>query len=89
MCHIRGRMAFVKPEQVRTTINIPAPLYCKLKTEAAAQGCSIDTLILRGVESVLMPSQSTTHRVQFLLIRSEGPKVSLSNEQIYEHVEFA
>lgn len=26
--------------------------------------------------------------VQFPLVRSEGPKVRLSNEQTYEHVEF-
>lgn len=77
----------MKSEQVRTTINIPAPLYRKLKAQAAAQGCSIHQLILRGVQEVLVPS-SSTRRVQFPLIRSEGPKISLSNEQIYDHVEF-
>lgn len=41
---------------------------------AAAQGCSARELILR--------------RVEFPLIKSKGPKVSLSNEQVYEHVEF-
>jgi hypothetical protein len=27
-------------------------------------------------------------RIQFPLIVSEGPKVELTNEQIYQHVEF-
>ena len=78
----------MKPEQVRTTIDIPAPLYHRLEIQATVQGCSVDALILRGVEKVLLSTQPAPRRVQFPLIRSDGPKVSLSNEQIYEHLEF-
>ena len=79
----------MKPETVRTTVDIPAPLYRRLKEQAAAQGCSARELIVRGVEKVLLnPRQPSRRRVQFPLIRSESPKVPLSNEQIYEHVEF-
>ncbi len=53
----------MKPEKVRTTVDVPKPLRRKLK-------------------------QPAHRRVQFPLIRSEGRKVPLSNEQIYEHVEF-
>ena len=79
----------MKSEKVRTTVDIPAPLYRRLKQQAAAQGCSAGELILRGVEKVLLNArQPARRRVQFPLIRSDGPKVALSNEQIYEHVEF-
>ena len=78
----------MKPEKVRTTVDIPMPLYRRLKDQATAQGCSIRELMLRGAEKVLLNIQRPAHRVQFPLIRSEGPKVPLSNEQIYEHIEF-
>lgn len=79
----------MKPESVRTTVDIPAPLYRRLKAQAAAQGCSARELILRGMERVVLnPRQPARRRVQFPLIRSQGPKVRLSNEQMYEHVEF-
>jgi hypothetical protein len=79
----------MKQECVRTTVDIPAPLYRKLKEQAAARGHSIRELVLAGVRSVLLHGQRPRpKRVQFPLIVSEGPKVDLSNEQIYEHVEF-
>jgi hypothetical protein len=88
MCHIYGRSS-MKPESIRTTVDIPAPLYRRLKAQAAAQGCSARELILRGMERVVLnPRQPARQRVQFPLIRSQGPKVRLSNEQMYEHVEF-
>jgi hypothetical protein len=82
-------MMGMKTANVRTTVDIPAALYRRLKEQAAAQGCSVRELILCGVEKVLLnPRQPARRRVQFPLIRSEGPKVAVSNEQIYEHVEF-
>ena len=79
----------MKQECVRTTVDIPAPLYRKLKEQAAARGHSIRELVLAGVRSVLLHGQRPKpKRVQFPLIVSEGPKVDLSSEQIYEHVEF-
>jgi hypothetical protein len=79
----------MKQECVRTTVDIPAPLYRKLKEQAAARGHSIRELVLSGVRSVLLQGQRPrAKRVQFPLIVSEGPKVNVSSEQIYEHVEF-
>jgi hypothetical protein len=79
----------MKQESVRTTIDIPAPLYRKLKQEAAARGNSVRELVLAGVRSVVLKGQRPiAKRVQFPLIVSRGPKVDISNEQIYEHVEF-
>jgi hypothetical protein len=79
----------VKRESIRTTVDIPAPLYRRLKEQAAAGGHSIRELVLVGVQSVLLrgkrPRPAT---VKFPLIVSSGPKVDVTSDQIYEHVEF-
>jgi hypothetical protein len=79
----------MKPDSVRTTIDIPAPLYRKLKAQAAANGRSVRELVLAGVNAVLLQEKRPRpKKVQFPLIVSEGPKVHITSEQIYEHVEF-
>lgn len=79
----------MKQESIRTTVDIPAPLYRKLKEQAAARGYSIRELVLAGLKSVLLQGQRPRpKRVRFPLIVSEGPKVDITNEQIYERVEF-
>ncbi len=79
----------MKQDAVRTTVDIPVSLYRKLKEQAAAQGRSIRELILLGVRSSLLEGKRPrSRRVRFPLIISKGPKVDLTNEQIYERVEF-
>jgi len=78
----------VKTESVRTTVDIPVTLYRKLKEQAAAQGRSVRELILAGIKNSLLPRQRKRRRVQFPLIKSTGHKIDLTNEQIYEYVEF-
>ena len=79
----------MKQQSIRTTVDIPAPLYRKLKEQAAAKGHSIRELVLAGVRIVLLEGQRPRpKKVQFPLIVSEGAKVNVTNEQIYEHVEF-
>lgn len=79
----------MKKEAVRTTVDIPAPMYRKLKEKAAAQGRSVRELILLGVRVTLLEGKRPrSRRVKFPLIVSTGPKVDLTNEQIYEHAEF-
>ena len=79
----------MKEQAVRTTVDIPASLYRKLKEQAAAQGRSVRELILLGVRVSLVRSRRPrSARVKFPLILADGPKVDLTNEQIYEHVEF-
>jgi hypothetical protein len=74
---------------IRTTVDIPASLYRKLKTQAAAQGRSVREVILAGIRlSLLTPKQPRSKRVRFPLIKSKGPKLSLTNEQMYEYIEF-
>jgi hypothetical protein len=79
----------MKEQAIRTTVDIPASLYRKLKEQAAAQGRSIRELILLGVRVTLLEGKRPrSKRVKFPLIASDGPKVDLTNEQIYEHIEF-
>ena len=79
----------MKHDSIRTTVDIPAPLYRKLKQQAAARGHSARELVLAGVRSVLLQRhRARSKRVCFPLIVSEGPKVDVTIEQIYEYVEF-
>jgi hypothetical protein len=79
----------MKQQSVRTTVDIPAALYRRLKALAAHQGRSVRELILSGVRVTLSQrKRAQSRRVKFPLIVSDGPKVDLSNEQIYEHIEF-
>ena len=79
----------MKRDSVRTTVDIPAPLYRKLKVQAAASRCSVRELVLAGIRRVLAQGQRPRpKRVQFPLIVSDGPTVDLTNEQIYENVKF-
>ena len=73
---------------VRTTIDIPAAVYRRLKEQAARQGCSVRELVGRGIEQVLLKPQQPAKRVTLPLIRSRGPKVKLTNQRIHELIEF-
>ena len=75
----------MKPDSVRTTVDIPAPLYRKLEAHAAASGRAVRELVLAGIERVLLQDRRPRpQRVQFPLIVSDGPKVDLTNEQIWK-----
>ncbi len=79
----------MKEQAIRTTVDIPTSLYRKLKEQAAAQGRSVRELILVGVRVTLVQGKRLrSRRVKFPLIVSPGPKVDITNEQIYEHPEF-
>ena len=79
----------MKQEAIRTTVDIPVSLYRKLKEQAAAQGRSVRELIVAGVKTTLLEGKRPrAKKVRFPLIVSSGRKVDLTNEQIYEHVEF-
>jgi hypothetical protein len=69
-------------------VDVPAPLCCKLKEQAARKGCSIRELVSRGIEQVPLEPRLPHKRVSLPLIRSKGPKIKLTSERIYELVEF-
>ena len=80
----------VDSSAIRTTVDIPDPVYRRLKTRAAREGSSVKELVLRGVERELeqTPGKSA-RRVTLPLIRSKKPgTLRLTNDQIYEIIPF-
>jgi hypothetical protein len=74
---------------VLTSVDIPVSLYRKLEERATAQGRSVGELIPAGVRSSLLDGKVLrVKKVRFPLILSKGPKVDLTNEQVYERVTF-
>jgi hypothetical protein len=75
---------------MRTTVDIPDPLYRRLKARAASEGSSAKTLILRGVERVLKEKpRISSRRVTAPIMRSKRPgTLHLDNARIYEVISF-
>ena len=75
---------------MRTTVDIPDPLYRELKGKAATEGRSVKELILRGVEGELQSNRRKRgRRVSLPLIRSKRPgSLKLDNAQIYKIIPF-
>jgi len=72
---------------MRTTVDIPDPVYRQLKSKAARRGCSVKDLILRGVEAELaggIPKPAGA-RIAGPLIKSKRPGwLKLDNKTINE-----
>jgi hypothetical protein len=75
---------------VRTTIDIPEPVYRQLKTKAASQGRSVKELILHGVQHELRQGEpKRPRRIKLPIVRSKKPgSVPLDNTRIYEIIPF-
>ena len=75
---------------MRTTVDIPDPVYRRLKSRAASQGSSTRELILRGVETVLKEGKRMSRkRVKLPIVRSKRPgSLVLDNAKIYEAISF-
>ncbi len=75
---------------MRTTVDIPDPVYRRLKSRAASEGSSAKDLILRGVEQVLRrTSRKRRARVSLPIVRAKSPgALRLDNAKIYEVISF-
>ena len=75
---------------MRTTVDIPDPVYRRLKIRAASEGSSAKELILRAVQLILKDSpRKSRKRVKLPLIKSKHPgTLDLDNERIYEIISF-
>ncbi len=75
---------------MRTTVDIPDPIYRRLKTRAASEGSSAKELILRGVEKVLKGDRRKARKkVKLPIVRSRRPgRLRLDNAKIYEIIPF-
>jgi len=75
---------------MRTTVDIPDPIYRRLKTRAASEGSSAKELILRGVEKILKgDGRRARKKVKLPIVRCRRPgRVRLDNAKIYEIISF-
>ena len=75
---------------MRTTVDIPTPVYRRLKTRAASEGTSVRALILRGVEEVVQAkAPAASRRVSPPLVRSKQPgSLRIDNARIYDIIGF-
>jgi hypothetical protein len=72
---------------MRTTVDIPDPLYRQLKSAAAIQGCSVKELVLRGVKAELQSRRRNrkSRPAKLPIIPSEKPGwLRLNNRRINE-----
>jgi len=75
---------------MRTTVDIPEPLYRQLKVRAVTEGRSVKELILRGVQNELRGSAAKRRgRIKLPLVRSKKPgSLRQDNARIYEIIPF-
>ena len=71
---------------VRTTVDIPTPLYKQLRQRAAKEGSTIKKLVVQGVEEVLNPKAAQPERrITSPIIKSKRPgSLNITNDEIYE-----
>jgi hypothetical protein len=73
---------------MRTTVDIPDPLYRRLKSNAASEGRSVKELILHAVEKELLGERRQKGRpVRLPIVASKRPgSVHLDNARIYDEI---
>ncbi|MCZ2147276.1 MAG: hypothetical protein LC126_05825 [Bryobacterales bacterium] len=82
----------MKADSVRTSIDLPRDLHRRLREAAARRGCSARQLILASIENALEGVEAGRPQRRLSLdpplVPSRGRKFDLTNEQIYELIEF-
>jgi hypothetical protein len=77
---------------MRTSIELPDPVYREMKIRAANEGTTIREIILEGVALRLRGGNSGTapgDRPRFPVIRSKHPgSLKLGEEGVYEYIPF-
>jgi hypothetical protein len=77
---------------MRTTVDIPDPLYRELKVRAASEGRTIREMILEGIEVRLRDGGAASTREgrpRFPAIRSKNPgTLKPGKEGVYEYIPF-
>jgi hypothetical protein len=82
----------MKAATVRTSIDIPRDLHRRIHEAAARKGCSARKLILNSIERVVEETVTSQPRRRLRLerglIRPAGRRIDLTNDQIYDLIEF-
>jgi len=77
---------------MRTTIDIPDPLYQEIKLRAAVEGTTIREIVLQGVAVRLHNRASkpdAKNQPRFPVLRSRHPgSLKLGKEGVYEYIPF-
>ena len=74
---------------MRTTVDIPDPLYRKLKAKAAKESTTEKQIIMLSVEKELQTRARKKGRIQLPIVKSKKPgTLHLTNEEIYEIIPF-
>ena len=75
---------------MRTTVDIPDPIYKRLRSRAVSEGSTAKELILRGVEQVLKDTKKKSRRrVKLPIVRSKRPgELEIDNAKIYDVISF-
>jgi hypothetical protein len=83
----------MKPQGVRTSIDLPRDLHRRLREAAARKGCSARQLILASIERAVEEAEPPRpkRRLDFdkPIVPSQGRKpFDFTNEQLYDLLEF-
>jgi hypothetical protein len=82
----------VKQDSIRTSIDLPRDLHRRLHEAAARKGCSARQLILRSIEHAVDEASPKRPRRRLNLdkpiVPSTGKPIDLTNEQIYDLIDF-
>jgi hypothetical protein len=66
----------MKPDTIRTSLDIPAPLHQRLHEAAAKRGCSARQLILRSIERLVSEElRAPSDRVRLPLVPAVGRRI--------------
>ena len=69
---------------IRTSLDIPADLHCRIHEAAQRRGCSARALILSSIEREVAFESSAQGRVHAPLLSDHGAPVHPSHDQIYD-----
>lgn len=82
----------MEQKAIRTSIDLPHELHRKLHEAAARKGCSARKLILAGIERAVEEPEAFRPPRRLTLDKSlvppAGRRIDLTNEEIYELIEF-
>jgi hypothetical protein len=74
---------------MRTTVDIPDPIYRELKSQAALEGRSVKELILRRVTQPAREAGARRKKIKFPAIKGKNPgSLKLGPEGVYEYIPF-
>ena len=82
----------MQEDTVRTSLDVPVELHRRLHEVAARKGCSARQLILRGIERAIRDAEPQRPQrrlsMEVPIVASTGKPFDLTNEQIYDLIEF-